>query len=195
MGGPQFREASAGDAATLLSIKRAAIGGIDAGAYEAVQLDAWQPDAGGVSDFERAIDSDVFDILLARVDGDDVAYGVLNADAGRIDALYVRPDYSGEGIATSLVGQLESRARMYDLDRLEIVSSLNAKSFYEGLNYWQFDTKIRTIKGVEMPFAIMIKHLDTGDTGSRDDAGPRDDADSDTNPDADTQPSPESRGC
>ena len=122
-------------------------------------------------------------------------YGVLNADAGRIDALYVRPDYSGEGIATSLVGQLESRARMYDLDRLEIVSSLNAKSFYEGLNYWQFDTKTRTIEGVELPFAIMIKHLDTGDTGSRDDAGPRDDADSDTHPDADTQPAPESRGC
>ena len=189
MGGPQFREASAEDATTLLSIKRAAIGGIDADVYEADQLDAWQPDAGGVSDFERAIDSDVFDILLARVDGDDIAYGVLNADAGRIDALYVRPDYSGEGIATSLVGQLESRARMYDLDRLEIVSSLNAKSFYEGLNYWQFDTKTRTIKGVELPFAIMIKHLDTGDTGSRDDA------DSDTHPDADTQPTPESRGC
>ena len=138
-----------------------------------------------MSDFERAIDSDVFDVLLARVDGEDVAYGVLNADAARIDALYVRPDYSGEGIATSLVGQLESRARMYDLDRLEIVSSLNVKSFYERLDYWQFDTKTRTIKGVELPFAIMVKHLDSSGQ-----AGPQGDADSD----ADSCPPPESRG-
>ena len=74
---------------------------------------------------------------------------------------------------------------MYDLDRLEIVSSLNAKSFYERLDYWQFDTKTRTIEGVELPFAIMIRHLDSSGQ-----AGPQGDADSD----ADSRPPPESRG-
>jgi len=161
MVGVQFGEATVEDAETLLAIKRAAIGGIDADVYDPEQLGAWQPDPEGVSDFERAIDSDVFDVVLARVDGTDVAYGVLNADSARIDALFVRPAHSGVGIATSLVGQLESRARMHGIDRLEIVSSLNAKSFYEQLDYWHFDTTTRTIDGVELPFAIMCKHLDS----------------------------------
>jgi len=155
----QFRQATVDDAGTLLSIKRAAIGGITSDAYEEAQLAAWQPDAEAVEDFERAIDSETFDAVLASAGGTDVAYGVLNVSAGRIDGLYVRPQHSGAGIATSLVGQLESRARMHDIQELEIVSSLNAKSFYQGLDYWDFGSKTMAIDGVEIEFAIMRKQL------------------------------------
>jgi len=162
MAAVQFRQATVDDAETLLSIKRAAIGGIRGGVYETEQLDAWQPDADGLGDFERAIASDTFDVILARADGEDVAYGVLNAEAGRIDAVFVHPDHSGNGIATSLVGQLESRALMHDIEELKIVSSLNAKSFYQRLGYWEFGGETRTIDGEEIQFAIMHKRLDAG---------------------------------
>jgi GNAT superfamily N-acetyltransferase len=162
MVGIQFREATVDDAGTLLAIKRAAIGGIEAGVYGDAQLDAWQPDPDAVSDFERALGSDTFDVVLAQVDGTDVAYGVLNAAAGRIDAVFVHPEYSGRGIATSLVRQLESRARMHDVEELTIVSSLNAKSFYQRLDYWDFGTERRRISGIEIEFAIMHKQLGSG---------------------------------
>jgi len=160
MVGVQFRQATVEDAETLLSIKRAAIGGIEGGVYDAEQLAAWQPDPDAVSDFERAIGSDTFDVVLARADGADVAYGVLNATEERIDALFVRPEYGGQGIATSLVGQLESRARMRGIDEIGIVSSLNARPFYETLGYRTRDTKHRTIDGVELEFAVMHKRID-----------------------------------
>jgi GNAT superfamily N-acetyltransferase len=160
MVGVQFQQAGVDDAGTLLSIKRAAIGGIDSDVYDQRQLEGWQPDVDAASDFERAIASDTFDVVLARVDGTDAAYGVLNATAGRIDALYVRPEYSGEGIATSLAGQLESRARMRGIEEIEIVSSLNARPFYETLGYRTCDAKHRTIDGVELEFAVMRKRID-----------------------------------
>lgn len=160
MAAVQFRQATVEDAETLLSIKRAAIGGISGDVYDAEQLDAWQPDADGLGDFERAIASETFDVILAQAGTDDVAYGVLNAAAERIDAVFVHPEHSGNGIATSLVGQLESRALMHDIEELKIVSSLNAKSFYQRLGYWEFGAEERTIDGVEIQFAIMRKRLD-----------------------------------
>jgi len=93
-------------------------------------------------------------------DDEEVGYGVLNIPDERIDAIYVHPDHSRQGIASSLVAQLESRARMHGTDELKIVSSLNAKSFYERLDYWELDKKVRAIDGVEVEFAIMHKQLD-----------------------------------
>jgi putative acetyltransferase len=160
MGSVQFHQADADDGETLFWIKHAAINGIESDAYDEAELDAWKPTGAAVDDFGRAVDSDRFDIILAVVDGEEVGYGVLNIPDGRIDAVYVHPEYSRQGIASSLVGQLESRARMHDIDELKIVSSLNAKSFYERLGYWDFGTKIRTIDGVQVEFAIMHKQLE-----------------------------------
>jgi putative acetyltransferase len=153
MGSVRFRQADADDGETLFWIKHAAIHGIESEAYDEAEIDAWKPTGEAVSDFGRAVDSDRFDIILTVVDGDEVP-------DERIDAVYVHPDHSRQGIATSLVGQLESRARMHGIDELGIVSSLNAKSFYERLGYWDFGTKIRTIDEEEVEFAIMHKQLE-----------------------------------
>jgi len=158
----QFRQADPDDGETLFWIKHAAINGIDSDDYTDAQLDAWKPDGEAVSDFGRAVDSDTFDVIMAVLDEDDeeVGYGVLNIPDERIDAIYVDPEHSRQGIASSLVTQLESRARMHGIDELKIVSSLNAKSFYEGLDYWDFGSKTRAIDGVDVEFAIMHKQLD-----------------------------------
>lgn len=155
----RFREATPSDAETLWWTKHAAIDSIDSDVYSDRQLRAWKPDGTAVSDFERAIESDTFEAILATVDGKDAGYGVLNVEDERIDAVYVNPDHMGQGIATSLVAQLESRARMHDIDKLEIVASLNARSFYERLDYSDSGRKVRTLEGCEIEFAIMRKQL------------------------------------
>jgi GNAT superfamily N-acetyltransferase len=155
----QFRQATPSDAQTLWWIKHAAIDSIENDAYTDEQLRAWKPTGEDVSDFKRALESETFDIILAELEDEDVGYGVLNVDDGRIDALFVHPDHMGQGIATSLMGQLETRAQMHDIEELEIVSSLNAKSFYESLDYWDFGTKVRDIGGTDVEFAIMRKRL------------------------------------
>ena len=160
MSAVQFRQATPGDAAAVLAVKRAAIREVAGFHYSDEQIAAWAPDEDGLADFERAIDSDRFTVLLAEADGETAGYGVLNADAGRIEAAYVHPDHGGEGIGSSLVGQLETRAEMRDVDRLDVVAALNATGFYESLGYWHLDTEVRAIDGVDVEFAIMARHLD-----------------------------------
>jgi putative acetyltransferase len=157
----RFRQATPSDAETVLRIKQAAIGGIDGAAYDSQQRAAWQPDDDDIPAFERAIGSEQFDVLLAEVDGEPAGYGVLNRDAGRIDAIFVRPAHSREGIATSLLNQLEAHAQRYGITELKIVSSLNARPFYQARNYWEFGTEIRSVDGVDIEFAIMRKSLAT----------------------------------
>lgn len=153
----QFRPARPTDAPAMVGIKQAAIEGIESPVYTDRQLSAWRPDDSARSDFRRAIESEQFEILHAVRDGEPVGYGVLNASEDRIDAVFVRPASQGTGVATSLVRQFESRARMQAVAELKILSSLNAKSFYESLDYWDFGRKHRTIDGVEIEFAIMRK--------------------------------------
>jgi putative acetyltransferase len=159
MDGVRFRPARGGDAQTVLDIKRAAIAGIGNGAYTDRQLSAWQPEESAVSDFRQAIESDTFEVLVAEIESDPVGYGVLNTDDDRIDAVFVDPDYAGNGVASSLVQQFESRARMRAVPELTIVSSLNAKGFYESQGYWDFGRKTRRIGGVAIEFAIMRKQF------------------------------------
>jgi putative acetyltransferase len=163
MGGVRFRHARPTDAERLLSIKQAAIGSIEGDAYADDQLSAWRPDDGAVEDFRRAIESGQFEVLLAEREETTVAYGGLNAPKNRIDAVYVHPEHSGEGIATSLVRQFESRAQMGGVPELKIFSSLNARSFYESLGYWDFGRTTEEIDGAELEFAIMRKVFEFGD--------------------------------
>jgi len=159
MGHLRFREATATEADTVLAIKQTAIKHIDGDCYDETQLAAWRPDDDAVDVFEQAIEDDQFNVVIAEYDDQPAGYGVLSVVDNRIDAIFVRPDYSRSGIASSLVGQLEMRARMYDISELEIVSSLNATAFYESLGYFNFGTQQRTIEGVDIEFTVMRKQL------------------------------------
>jgi putative acetyltransferase len=155
----RFREADVSDAQTLWWTKQAAIDEIETDEYTEAELRAWKPDGEAVADFERAIESGTFTILIAEVDSETAGYGVLNHQDGRIDAVFVHPDHGGQGIATSLVRQLETRAQMHGISGLTIVSSLNALSFYESLGYRKSGHKTRTIDSETMEFAIVEKGL------------------------------------
>lgn len=157
MGSLQFRGAKPDDAERILRIKQAAIDGIDTGEYTAAELAAWRPDDDALEDFRRAIESELFNILIVEKDEETVAYGVLNTNHNRIDAIFVHPDHWGEGIAGSLVKQFEMRARMAELEELKIVSSQNAKDFYQSLDYWDFGTITREIDGEEIEFSMLRK--------------------------------------
>lgn len=155
----RFRVAEPTDADAILAVKRAAISALVGTQYTDEQLTAWAPDDDALSDFESAVESDQFTVLLAVTRDETAGYGVLNGSKERIDAVYVHPEYAREGIASSLVGQLEMRARMQGIEELSIVASLNARPFYESLGYWNVGTKIQTIDGVDIEFAVMHKRL------------------------------------
>lgn len=159
----RFREAKPSDAERILGIKQAAIGSIDSGEYTPEQRSAWRPDDDALPVFRRAIESERFIVLVAEKDENTCAgYGGLSGRTNRIDAVYVHPEHTDEGIASSLVHQFETRAQMRGTAVLKVVSSLNARSFYESLGYEAVDTETRTIDGTDVEFAIMHKSLALG---------------------------------
>lgn len=159
MGAVRFREAEPSDARTLRRTKHAAIDSIRTDEYSDDQRRAWRPGGEAVSDFRRAIDSERFEVLVAETNDETAGYGVLNRPAERIDAVFIHPDHDRQGIATSLVKQLESRARMDGIDSVTLVSSLNAESFYHQLGYRTVRTDTRSIGGLDIEFVVMETEL------------------------------------
>jgi putative acetyltransferase len=155
----QLRRAREADAAAILEIKQDAIHGLARTRYGAEQLTAWAPDWEELDAFERAVEADGFVITIGLVDDDPVGYSVLNRDAARVDAVFVRPEYVRRGIATRLMSNLESAARFLDVDALTLTSSLNAVRFYESLGYWQRGYCTRTINEVTLRMVAMGKRL------------------------------------
>lgn len=155
----QFRQAEPVDATDVLAIKQAAIRSTG-DTYSETQVEAWRPTEEALPTFKQAMESDQFVVLLAETDDDPAGYGVLNVEEARIDAVFVDPEHAGDGLGSSLVRQLETRARMMGLSELTVVSSLNAQPFYESLEYEQFDSRTRTIDDVDLEFVAVRKELE-----------------------------------
>lgn len=159
MGEVRFRQGNPDDASDVLGIKQVAIESTR-GVYDDRQVEAWKPTETALSAFEQAMEDEQFVVLLVEAGDDPAGYGVLNADAGRIDAVFVEPAYTGLGLGSSLVGQLETRAQMLGLSELTVVSSLNARPFYASLGFEPFEQRTRTIDGVDLEFVAMRKTLE-----------------------------------
>ena len=159
LGEVQFRQAEPVDAEAVLEIKQIAIE--TAGEpYSNEQRAAWRPTEEALPVFTQAMESEQFVVLLVETDDGPAGYGVLNIDEARIDAVFVAPGHAGQGLGSSLVRQLETRAQMMGLADLTVVSSLNAQGFYESLGYEPYEHRTRTIEGTELGFVAVRRHLD-----------------------------------
>jgi putative acetyltransferase len=155
----QFRQAEPEDAENVLEIKQAAIESTIE-TYSEQQVEAWRPTEEALPAFEHAMASEQFVVLLVETDSRPAGYGVLNIEAARIDAVFVEPGQAGRGLGSSLVSQLETRARMLGLDELTVVSSLNARPFYESLGYEPYEDRTRRIDGTDLGFVAVRKDLE-----------------------------------
>jgi len=155
----RFRQGKPADAEAVLRVKQAAIEAAG-DPYSGEQLEAWRPSEAALSAFTRAMESEQFVVLLVEADTGPVGYGVLNIDEARIDAVFVAPEHTGEGLGSSLVRQLETRARMLGMTELTVVSSLNARGFYEALGYDAYEERTRSIDGTDLGFVAVRRRLD-----------------------------------
>jgi GNAT superfamily N-acetyltransferase len=158
-----FRRASPDDAEEILDIKREAIEDLEHWQYSPEQVEVWKPKDDYVGTFEQAIDDDQFVVHVAEVAGEIVGYGALNVPDERIDAVYVRPNYHGEGIATALVKHLELSAEFQGIVELDIIAAQNAVTFYQSVGYWQLEDEVATIEDVDLDFVRMRRRLEPSD--------------------------------
>lgn len=98
--------------------------------YTPEQVSAWAPAPADPGDVHtRASDGRTTFVAIDAAE-EVVAYGDLEVD-GHIDHLYCRPDAAGAGVASVLLDELISRARLAGVPKLYVEASELARSLFE----------------------------------------------------------------
>lgn len=93
--------------------------------------------------------------LVAEIDGRVVGFGRLQIESATealVRGVFVDADHVGRGVGSQLVSELLTIAKGLGIRKIELVATLNARSFYERLGF-QFLKQIRhaTSNGAMIP--------------------------------------------
>ena len=85
------------------------------------------------ADYLQAMQTEVF--VVAEIDSQLCGFGAVNLAKAEITSVYVDPDFTRQGIASSLVGLMELAATDAGLRALELQAAGGALTFYEKQGY------------------------------------------------------------
>ncbi len=74
-------------------------------------------------------------MLVEEVDDGIVAFGQLNRETALVEAVYVSPSQSRQGIGLKVLRALEAMAASHGIKALTLEASLNAVEFYRRAGY------------------------------------------------------------
>ena len=119
------------DARAVWEIRNAAILNQCTGHYSPDTLNIWT--GGELS--EEFMDAVEKHFYVATYDDRVVGTGMINIEIGKIDAIFVHPNYMRKGIGKKIVEFLESIALRHGLEALNLESTLNAATFYRACGF------------------------------------------------------------
>ncbi|WP_130618605.1 GNAT family N-acetyltransferase [Dyella amyloliquefaciens] len=155
----QIRKATIDDASISFAIRREAIRAQCQGHYSPRDLEIWT--AGEMSEvFARRV-ADHFHVAV--VDGRVVGTGMIDLVSGKIDAVFVAPEYMGRGIGHALMAYLERLAIAAERQEVHLDATLNAAPFYRAMGFEGSDTAVyESSLGVSLVCVPMTKYLRAG---------------------------------
>lgn len=126
-----IRKAVAADAEAAWAIRSAAIRSRCAGYYVAGTVQAWTSGA-----MSPAFVADVTaNFHVATIDGRVVGTAAVELETGKVDAVFVDPDFIGRGIGRGLMSYLVARACEAGVALLTLDATLNAAAFYRACGF------------------------------------------------------------
>ncbi|MFW5939913.1 MAG: GNAT family N-acetyltransferase [Halolamina sp.] len=161
------REATRADRTAIREVHVASVRGLAPEAYSGAVVDAWVGDENRDPRQYRVEGEDVV-FLVAVDDGEVVGFGesTTNQDAtatydidtdAEVRAVYVAPDYAGEGVGTALLDELEARGQNRGVSTIALTASLNAVGFYESHDYERVETTEHEFGGEETGEAVVMR--------------------------------------
>jgi len=157
-----IRAAVPGDAERIAAIHHeAVVGERGRGDYDGVQIDAWAH-AHTAAELREPMATRLF--LVAESAGEPVGYAQLDLDKALIRSIYVAVDHQHCGVGARLGRALLEAGAEAGLAVLELDSSLNAVSFYQGLGFRAIaDVDHRFRNGAVMRCVHMMRDLEQAD--------------------------------
>lgn len=144
------------DAQITAAIFIAAIEQLTEDDYSEAQQEAWASVADDDAKFAARLASQL--TLIATLGGAPVGFASLKG-ADHIDMLYVHPDFTRRGVATSLIDALEKLAGARGAQALTVDASDNAAEFFTRRGYVATQRNTVTINGEWLANTSMKKTL------------------------------------
>jgi GNAT superfamily N-acetyltransferase len=151
-----IHRASRTDANACWEVRRAAVMDQCVQAYPFAQLEEW---TGGEA--SRAFADAVEDRFYIATIGERLAAtGMIDLTTGKIDAIFVHPDFMRRGFGTAMIAHLEALARSAGLAQVMLDSTLNAAPFYRSLGFaGGAISRYCSSRGLAMDCVPMVKRL------------------------------------
>ena len=157
-----IRQADHRDAEGIWCVQIAAIRQLCTSHYSATEIEAW---AGPLQPgwYRNVIGERE---LFVAVEGETIiGFGQLNLNTAEVDAIYVHPAATRQGVGTALLRRLEDIARQHGLGALRLAASLNSVPFYDSMGFHRKrETRFPLLPGVEIASVVMEKALQLHDT-------------------------------
>lgn len=167
----EIRDATPDDSPAIRQVHEASIRGLGPEAYDDRQVEAWAAGC-ATADYAAGIDDPDTEFVVATLDDAVVGFGSLSHDVAEypidvdaeVTAVYISPSAARQGAGTTILAELEGRARARGADRLVLTASRNAVPFYRRRGY----TRHRSIEhefsaqestGVTGTVVEMVKRL------------------------------------
>ena len=150
-----LRPAVAADADEIWAVRVRAIDRGCRGHYPAEVIDEWLASPMPAS-FSALVEAEKF---IVAVSGSRIAgFGGLKPSVAEIEALFVDPDFTGQGLGRRLLTQVELLALELGLSRVSLKASLNSVTFYRSAGYIEGPTGHHTsLTGLRLACVHMDK--------------------------------------
>lgn len=153
----QCRQATAEDTQAIWNVRTAAIRGIDKKYYASDLLKKWTP-INAPPRFQQQI-LDHYWIIIEN-DQVIVATGYLDVGRNEVGAIFVHPYHQGQGHASTIMKEIEKRARKVGIEVLVLDATLNAEEFYQQQGFRSIKyTTYHSPMGFEIECVYMEKNL------------------------------------
>lgn len=131
-----YRPAVANDARGMVDVHYAAVHAIGREHYPDDVLSAWSPppDAGR-RDWLADLIRQTSTLATVAVADEIVGFCIALPAQALLKALYVHPDFTGQGIGQALLQRTEAQCRNLGLEAVELNASYNAAAFYRRCGY------------------------------------------------------------
>lgn len=148
------------DPEAIMLVHVAAIIAGGSSAYSDRQVAAWAAKTEGTERYEASLADPGTDVRVAEADGRVVGFGELDVSAGEIEAVFVDPEWTGQGIGSAMLECFENRLLEAGFDSARLRAVRNAVGFYERQGYERVErVEVTTTAGVEMESVWMEKAL------------------------------------
>jgi putative acetyltransferase len=157
----EVRRAVPADAEAMLRAHHAAVHRTAKAWYSPEILEAW---GAKLEDSYDQLQAEIADagriVLVAEADAHVAGFGMVVPSDRELRAVYVHPDHGRRGVGTAILKELEALAIARGVERLDLVSSLNAEAFYSRHGYEVLERTVHRLRsGHEMACVKMVKNL------------------------------------